>query len=60
MDFVNVEEGYPKHSVPGGLHRSRDPGAGAFTYYHGRKSTAKVQITAGQELFVTYGTRDVM
>jgi hypothetical protein len=38
-----------------GLHRSMDPGAGAFSYYHNRKSTAKKDIEAGEELYVDYG-----
>ena len=50
-DLHNVEEWGVEHSL-GGLHRSKDPGAGAFTPYHDRKSTAKVPIPAGQELFV--------
>jgi hypothetical protein len=55
LPLVNVDE----HSVvqvdTAGLHRSTDPGVGAFTPYHNRRSTAKTQITAGQELFVDYG-----
>ncbi len=58
MDFVNVDEDYPVHSVAGRLHRSKDPGVGAFTYYHSRISTAERAIMAGQELFVSYGTCD--
>lgn len=50
-DLHNVEEWGVEHSL-GGLHRSKDPGAGAFTPYHDRKSTAKFPIPAGQELFV--------
>jgi hypothetical protein len=56
MDFVNVDEGYPEYSIAGDLHRSKDPGAGAFTYYHSRLAIAEVDITAGQEFFVSYGT----
>jgi hypothetical protein len=50
-DLHNVEEWGVEQNL-GGLHRSKDPGAGAFTPYHDRKSTAKVPIPAGQELFV--------
>ena len=50
-DLHNVEEWMTEHSLAG-LHRSRDPGAGGFTPYHNRISTAKVDIPAGQELFV--------
>lgn len=38
-----------------GLHRSRDPGVGAFTPYHNRYSYALVDGEAGQELFTDYG-----
>lgn len=55
MDFINVDEGYAIHSVAQDLHRSKDPGAGAFTYHHSRMSTASKNIAPGQELFVGYG-----
>jgi len=55
LDLVNVEEGDPTNTMPNGLHRSSDPGVGAFTTYHDRKSNAKIDINAGQELFVNYG-----
>ena len=48
LDLVNVEEWDPTNSVPSGLHRSKDPGVGAFSTYHDRKSTAKVPIKKGQ------------
>lgn len=57
MDFVNVFEWYPIHSIAQQLHRSKDPGAGAFTYLHSRYATAKSDISAGQELFVSYGNK---
>jgi hypothetical protein len=38
-----------------GLHRSTDPGSGAFTPYHGRKSLATKDILQGEELFIDYG-----
>jgi hypothetical protein len=53
LDLVNVDEWTPQ--VGTGLDRRVDPGAGAFSAYHDRKSTAKVDIKAGQELFVSYG-----
>ncbi|KAL7574254.1 hypothetical protein ACA910_012509 [Epithemia clementina (nom. ined.)] len=52
--LVNVDEGKPKRHA-GGLHRSRDPGAGAFTTYFDRQSSAKRPIRAGEELYVDYG-----
>ena len=55
LDLVNVEEGDPKNMVPNNLHRSKDPGVGAFSTYQDRVSTAKVRIRKGQELFVNYG-----
>ena len=57
LDFVNVEEGFPERGLMDGtlLHRSKDPGAGAFTDYHSRSTTANQAIRAGEELFVNYG-----
>ena len=37
------------------LHRSRDPGSGASTPYHDRKSVATKVILPGEELFIDYG-----
>jgi hypothetical protein len=53
-DLYNVEEWRVEHSNAG-LHRSRDPGAGGFSPFHNRVSTAKIPIHAGEELFVSYG-----
>lgn len=55
LPLVNVEEGLPDQDNAG-LHRSRDPGAGAFTQYHNRESTATRNIAAGEELYVDYGS----
>lgn len=54
LDLTNVEEWTPMHDYAG-LKRDKDPGAGAISPYHGRLSTAKSDIRAGQELFVNYG-----
>ncbi|KAI2504643.1 hypothetical protein MHU86_9753 [Fragilaria crotonensis] len=43
LDLHNVEELKIDHSLVG-VHRSKDPGAGAFTPYHNRRSIAKVPI----------------
>jgi hypothetical protein len=64
MDFVNVEEGgvdfgllppndpsEPNYQV----HRSKDPGAGAFTPFHTRKAWATEYIAPNSEFFVSYG-----
>lgn len=56
MDFVNADEQHPTYSIPHGIHRKSDPGAGAFTYYHSRATTAAGTITPGEELFVSYGS----
>jgi hypothetical protein len=52
LPIYNVIEWYGKKDTAG-LHRSRDPGAGAFSPYYDRKATAKQNIHAGQELFVS-------
>lgn len=50
MDLINVEEGIPPSNNLG-MHRSNDPGAGAFSYYWNRDTVALVPIQAGSELF---------
>jgi hypothetical protein len=52
MDLVNVKEGFPPSNNLG-LHRSTDPGAGAFSYYWNRDSIASTPIQAGNELFAS-------
>ena len=54
IPLINVEEGTPKRDN-GGLHRSRDPGAGAFTFFYDRQNYAKRFIHAGEEFYVDYG-----
>lgn len=54
LAIFNVEEGRPSLDMAG-LHRSEDPGAGAFSPYYDRKTTAKRSIQAGEEFFVSYG-----
>jgi len=54
ISMVNVE-GTWNQIDSGGLHRSRDPGAGAITPYHDRRGIATDTIAAGQELFISYG-----
>lgn len=51
LPVVNVEENVPSRGNEG-LHRSKDPGAGAFTEYYNRQSTATRHIRAGEELYV--------
>ncbi|CAB9524160.1 Guanylate cyclase [Seminavis robusta] len=54
-DIVNVNELHPRNSDPHGLHRSKDPGAGAFSTYHDRRFLACEDIQKGEELFMHYG-----
>lgn len=54
LGLVNVEDTFSK-SDTAGLHRSKDPGSGAFTPYHDRGSRARRKISAGAELFISYG-----
>ena len=57
LDLFNVKTGTPEYDSPYPLHRNKnDPGVGAFSYYHNRKSIAKQSIQAGQEFFVSYGS----
>ena len=44
--FINLEETYTSVDWAG-VHRSQDPGAGAFTPYHDRKTYAYIDIEAG-------------
>jgi hypothetical protein len=52
IPIYNVDEWYIQKDTTG-LHRSRDPGAGAFSAFHDRKSTARIPIASGEELYVT-------
>lgn len=51
FELLNVDEWIADNDHTG-LHRSKDPGAGAFSPYHNRSATAMTKIEAGQELFV--------
>jgi len=53
LPLHNVEEWNPQYDDLG-LHRSKDPGAGAFTPWWNRTSTALKPIKAGEEFFVRY------
>mmetsp|Transcript_10312 Transcript_10312/g.13647 ORF Transcript_10312/g.13647 Transcript_10312/m.13647 type:complete len:554 (+) Transcript_10312:67-1728(+) len=52
--LINVDTDYGVVDSEG-LHRSKDPGVGGFTIYHGRKGVAAEDIPEGMELFVDYG-----
>jgi hypothetical protein len=42
----------------GGLHRSRDPAAGAISLFDGMQFQITRPIQAGQEIFISYGSRE--
>ena len=50
----NVRESFTKYDTAG-LHRSKDPGAGAYSGYHGREGIAIKDLPKGGEIFVDYG-----
>jgi hypothetical protein len=52
LDLVNVKETMPQNSNTG-LHRSKDPGSGGFSYYWNRETKATTEIKAGNELFAS-------
>ena len=55
MDMCNIESTHGSQYLSAGLHRSKDPGAGAFTPYHHSQTIAAANLPAGAELFATYG-----
>ena len=56
LALINVDKDEPQYDT-GGLHRSRDPGAGAFTPYHNSTNEVTAHIPVGGELFKYYGDR---
>lgn len=54
LSLQNVDEWNP-YFDDAGLHRARDPGAGALSQYGNRTTTATRDISPGEELFVSYG-----
>ncbi|KAI2513179.1 hypothetical protein MHU86_1217 [Fragilaria crotonensis] len=54
LGLVNVKETIPSNTNTG-LHRSQDPGVGAFSTYWNRETLAMIPIKAGNELFADYG-----
>ena len=54
MALINVQKSIPLYDTAG-LHRSKDPGVGAFTPYHNGTSTVSRHIPVGGELFKFYG-----
>jgi hypothetical protein len=55
MDMSNIDSTHGSQYLSGGLHRSKDPGVGAFTPYHHSQTIASATLPAGAELFATYG-----
>jgi len=55
MDMNNIESTHGSTYDTAGLHRSKDPGSGAFTPYHNSLTTAVTDISPGSELFASYG-----
>jgi hypothetical protein len=54
LGLLNTHHSFPRYDYAG-LHRSRDPGAGAITPYHNGTTYATRTIPAGGELFKNYG-----
>jgi hypothetical protein len=55
LDMNNIESTHGSEYDTAGLHRSQDPGSGAFTPYYNSKTVAIDKISAGAELFANYG-----
>jgi hypothetical protein len=55
LDMNNIESTHGSTYDTAGLHRSRDPGTGAFSPYHNALTTAVTDIAPGAELFASYG-----
>lgn len=46
----------PPRKDGGGLHRSKDPGAGAIASYNGIRHVITKPLSAGREIFISYGS----
>jgi hypothetical protein len=56
LDMNNINSTHGSKYDQEGLHRSKDPGVGAFAPYHGAETSVAIEeIAAGAELFATYG-----
>ena len=55
LEMNNIHSTHGSEYDTVGLHRSRDPGAGAFSPYHHSKTTISRDVPAGSELFASYG-----
>lgn len=54
LALINTAKAVPQYDTAG-LHRSRDPGAGAISPYHNGTTFTAASIPAGGELFKFYG-----
>ncbi len=54
LALYNAEKDHPSYDFAN-LHRSKDPGIGAFTPYHNASTSAARHLAAGSELFKSYG-----
>ena len=54
LALYNADKDYPSYDFAN-LHRSKDPGTGAFTPYHNSSTSATRHLVAGSELFKSYG-----
>lgn len=55
LDMNNVESTHGSTFDTAGLHRSKDPGSGAFTPYYGTHTVSVEPIEAGSEIYAAYG-----
>ena len=53
--FHNIHVGKPQRDFHKTLHRSTEPGVGAYTPYFGRQARARRNILEGEELVLDYG-----
>lgn len=54
LPLLNIDGSIPEQDTAG-LHRAKDPGAGAITPYHNATVWAITPIPVGAELFIDYG-----
>lgn len=56
IDMRNIHSAHDAKYDTAGLHRSRDPGSGAFSGYYSAIVSAAENVSAGAELFADYGS----
>jgi hypothetical protein len=55
LELNNIHSTHNSIYDTAGLHRSQDPGSGAFCPYHSSQTTIATPVKAGAELFAKYG-----